>query len=83
MVEAKLLAHQEAENFNLVTQFGLPEDEIFYLEISGRKIPFSTRGKVRTDLEDLTEDIRDFLEEHLPQIIFIRLLDQYLNKEEK
>lgn len=83
LAEAKLLAHQEAERFNLVTQFGFPEDEIFYIDINGRKIPYSTRGSVRTDLEDLTEDIRAFLEEHLPQLIFIRLLDQYLNKEEK
>jgi hypothetical protein len=81
LAQATELAHQKAASFNLATQFGFSEDEIYPLEISGRKVPFSTRGVVRTNLDDLTEDIRSFLEAELPSIIFNQLLDQYLNQE--
>jgi hypothetical protein len=80
MLQAKQTAHQKAVNFDLATQFGF--DELIPITINGRKIPYSTRGQVRTDLEDLTEDIRGFLEEHLPAIIFNQLLEQHLNREE-
>jgi hypothetical protein len=82
MVKARALANQKADQFDLVTQFGFSEHNIFRIDIKGRKVPFSTTGTVRTDLDALTENIRDFLREHLPTMIFNELLDEYLSREQ-
>ena len=78
MAQAKQIAAEKAAEFDLAQQFGFEGDE--NLKINGRRIDVGTRWTVKTDLEDLTEDIRTFLQEQLPNVIFAKLLDDYLNR---
>ena len=68
------------ESYDLAAIFGLKGD----LEIQVSGVSSRARGvltTVKTTLDDLSEELRTFLEEHLPPMLFDALLREHLDAE--
>jgi hypothetical protein len=80
--KANEIAREKINGFDLASEFGL--DGELEIQVSGQsgRGPRGVLTSIRTTLDDLSDEVRTFLEDALPAMLFDILLKEHLDAEQ-